>query len=79
MTPNEYKIFTLLAARPEKIFTRDEIIERALGDDFDGFDRAVDTHIKNLRAKIADDPKNPRYILTVYGMGYRFHSEEGMA
>jgi DNA-binding response OmpR family regulator len=74
LTPNEYKILTLLAGRPEKIFTRDEIIEKALGDDFDGFDRAVDTHIKNLRAKIADDPKNPRHILTVYGMGYRFQA-----
>jgi DNA-binding response OmpR family regulator len=74
LTPNEYKILTLLASRPEKIFTRDEIIERAFGDEYDGFDRAVDTHIKKLRAKIADDPKKPRYILTVYGMGYRFHS-----
>jgi DNA-binding response OmpR family regulator len=74
LTPNEYKILTLLASRPEKIFTRDEIIDTAFGDEYGGFDRAVDTHIKNLRAKIADDPKNPRYILTVYGMGYRFHS-----
>ena len=72
LTAKEYNILTLLARRPEKIFTRDEIIERALCDDFDGFDRAVDTHIKKLRAKIGDDAKTPRYILTVYGMGYRF-------
>ncbi|GHV82906.1 DNA-binding response regulator [Spirochaetia bacterium] len=75
LTTKEYKILSLLAGRPEKIFTRDEIIERALGEDFDGFDRAVDTHIKKLRAKIKDDPKTPQYILTVYGMGYRFKND----
>jgi DNA-binding response OmpR family regulator len=62
---------SLLAATPEKVFSRDEIIEHALGYDFDGFDRAIDTLIKKLRAKIGDD-----YILTVYGMGYRFRSAE---
>jgi DNA-binding response OmpR family regulator len=71
LTPNEYKILKLLMSRPQKIFTRDEIIERALGDDFDGFDRAVDTHVKNLRQKIGDNPKSPAYIKTVYGMGYK--------
>ncbi|MDR3048562.1 MAG: response regulator transcription factor [Elusimicrobiota bacterium] len=71
LTSNEYKILTILALRPEKIHTRDEIIEKALGDDFDGFDRTVDTHIKNLRQKIGDD-----YIATVYGMGYRFKNKE---
>jgi DNA-binding response OmpR family regulator len=63
-------------ARPAKIWTRDEIIEEIKGDDFDGFDRAVDTHIKNLRRKLGDDPKSPRYIVTVYGMGYRFGGME---
>ncbi|GHT48811.1 DNA-binding response regulator [Spirochaetia bacterium] len=72
LTPNEFKILQLLSSRSEKIFTRDEIIEHALGADFEGFDRAVDSHIKNLRAKIGDDPKNPMHIITVYGMGYRF-------
>jgi DNA-binding response OmpR family regulator len=71
LTHNEYRILELLASRPHKIFTRNEIIERVKGDDFDGFDRAIDTHIKNLRQKIGDDPKNPQYIETVYGMGYR--------
>jgi DNA-binding response OmpR family regulator len=70
LTRNEYCILTLLMARPAKIFTRDEIIEAIKGDDFDGFDRAIDSHIKNLRQKIEDDPKHPRYIETVYGMGY---------
>jgi DNA-binding response OmpR family regulator len=72
LTANEYRILILLMSRPAKIFTRDEIIERVKGYDYDGFDRAVDTHIKNLRQKIGDDPKQPKYIITVYGMGYRF-------
>jgi DNA-binding response OmpR family regulator len=71
LTHNEFQILALLISRPAKIFTRDEIIEQVKGGGYDGFDRAVDTHIKNLRQKIGDDPKNPRYILTVYGMGYR--------
>jgi DNA-binding response OmpR family regulator len=72
LTRDEYNILTLLMARPVKIFTRDEILEAIKGEDYDGFDRSVDTHIKNLRAKIGDDPRSPRYIVTVYGMGYRF-------
>ncbi|MDR0785386.1 MAG: response regulator transcription factor [Treponema sp.] len=70
LTSNEYRIFELLASRPEKIFTREEIINKTK-DDFDGFDRAIDLHIKNIRKKLGDDPKAPRYIETVYGMGYR--------
>jgi DNA-binding response OmpR family regulator len=72
LTPNEYKILITLMSRPAKIFTRDEIIGSIKGDDYEGFDRAVDTHIKNIRQKIGDDPRTPAYIQTVYGMGYRF-------
>jgi DNA-binding response OmpR family regulator len=75
LTPNEYRILALLMSRPHKIFTRDEIIAGVKTDEYDGFDRAVDSHIKNLRQKIEDDSRNPRYILTVYGMGYRFGEE----
>jgi DNA-binding response OmpR family regulator len=71
LTRDEYHILTLLMSRQAKIFTRDEILEAVKGDDFDGFDRSIDSHIKRLRAKIGDDPKAPRYIVTVYGMGYR--------
>jgi DNA-binding response OmpR family regulator len=71
LTRDEYSILTLLMSRPAKIFTREEILEAVKGDDYDGFDRSVDTHIKKLRAKIEDDPKTPKYIITVYGMGYR--------
>ncbi|MDR1505719.1 MAG: response regulator transcription factor [Treponema sp.] len=71
LTAHEYRILALLMSRPSKIFTREEIISNVKGDDYDGFDRAVDTHIKKIRQKIGDDPKSPRYIQTVYGMGYR--------
>lgn len=72
LTPNEMKILSALLKYPGKIFTRAELIDIALGDEFDGFDRAIDSHIKNLRQKIEDDPKNPVYILTVHGLGYKF-------
>ncbi|MDR3247622.1 MAG: response regulator transcription factor [Treponema sp.] len=76
LTPNEYRILALLISRPQKIFTRDEIIETTKSDDYDGFDRSIDAHVSNLRQKIEDDPKNPRFVKTVYGMGYRFGGEE---
>jgi DNA-binding response OmpR family regulator len=71
LTRDEYNILTLLMSRQAKIFTREEILDAVKGDDFGGYDRSIDSHIKRLRAKIGDDPKAPRYILTVYGMGYR--------
>jgi len=76
LTRDEYNILALLMSRQTKIFTREEILEAVKGDDYDGFDRAVDTHIKKLRAKIGDDSKAPRYIVTVYGMGYRLGEPE---
>jgi DNA-binding response OmpR family regulator len=76
LTRDEYNILALLMSRQTKIFTREEILEAVKGDDFDGFDRAVDTHIKKLRAKIGDDSKMPQYIVTVYGMGYRLGVHE---
>jgi DNA-binding response OmpR family regulator len=71
LTRDEYSILTLLMSRPAKIFTREEILEAVKGDSYDGFDRSVDTHIKKLRAKMDDDSRSPKYIITVYGMGYR--------
>jgi DNA-binding response OmpR family regulator len=76
LTRDEYNILSLLMSRQTKIFTRDEILEAVKGDDFDGFDRAVDTHIKKRRAKIGDDSKAPQYIVTAYGMGYRVGEPE---
>ncbi|MDR1287924.1 MAG: response regulator transcription factor [Treponema sp.] len=72
LTRDEYNILALLMSRQEKIFTREEILETVKGGDYDGFDRSVDSTVKRLRSKIGDDPKTPKYIVTIYGMGYRF-------
>lgn len=72
LTPNEFKILSILSKYPNKTFTRDDLIEVAFGMDFEGFDRTIDSHIKNLRAKIETDSSNPIYILTVRGVGYKF-------
>ena len=72
LTPNEFKILTALIKYPNKVFTREDLILNALGDEFEGFDRAVDSHIKKLRQKIETDSKNPVYILTIHGVGYKF-------
>jgi DNA-binding response OmpR family regulator len=77
LTRDEYNILTLLMSRPAKIFSREEILEEVKGDGYDGFDRSVDTHIKKLRAKIEDDSRTPKYIITVYGMGYRVGVPDG--
>lgn len=75
LTPSEYRLLELLAKYPGRCFTRTELVEFAFGDNFDGFDRAVDSHIKNLRQKIENDSRNPIYIQTVFGIGYRFGGE----
>jgi len=75
LTPNEYKLLMTMVRYPDKTFTREELICMVLGEDFDGYDRTIDTHIKNIRQKIESDPKNPKYILTVHGIGYRFGGE----
>ena len=72
LTATEFKILELFAAHPGRVFTRLQIVEQTQGDSFDGYDRTIDVHIKNLRRKLEDNPKEPRYILTVYGVGYKF-------
>ncbi|MCF6461327.1 response regulator transcription factor [Clostridium sp. Cult3] len=72
LTTNEFKILIALLTNPGQVFSREQLIEIAFGYDYDGFDRTVDTHIKNIRQKIENDPKNPAYIITVYGAGYKF-------
>lgn len=71
LTPHEFNILLTLAKHPKKTFTREELIECALGGDFDGYDRVIDTHIKNIRQKLGDDGRTPRYLLTVHGVGYK--------
>jgi DNA-binding response OmpR family regulator len=75
LTPNEYKLLLTMVKYPDKVFTREELISIALGEDFNGYERTIDTHIKNIRQKIESDPKNPKYILTIHGIGYRFGGE----
>jgi DNA-binding response OmpR family regulator len=74
LTSNEFKILIALLINPGQIFSREQLVNKAFGIDYDGFDRTIDTHIKNIRQKIEDDPKKPRYIISVYGMGYKFIS-----
>ena len=71
LTATEWRLVELLATRPGRIFTRAEIVDRALGEDYDGFDRTVDAHVRNLRKKIEVDPGIPRVVETVRGLGYR--------
>jgi len=72
MTPTEFKILQRLAERPNHVFTRLQLVNVVLGYDFEGYDRTIDAHIKNIRQKIDDNPRTPLYIKTIYGLGYRF-------
>ena len=72
LTASEFRILRTLAGQPGKIFTREELIEKALDYHFEGYDRTVDAHVKNIRRKIESDPRKPYFIQTVYGVGYRF-------
>lgn len=75
LTPSEFKVLLTLAQNPNKVFSRSHLVSLAFGHNFDGYDRTVDTHIKNLRQKIEDNVKEPKYIVTVYGVGYKFEGE----
>ena len=75
LTSTEFKVFLTLASAPHKVFTRETLIENAFGHQFEGYDRSIDVHIKNIRRKLEDDPRNPTFILTVYKVGYKFIGE----
>lgn len=75
LTPNEFKLLSTLIKYPKKSFTREELIEIAFGYGYDGYERTIDSHIKNLRNKIEDDSASPKYIMTVRGIGYKFGGE----
>ena len=77
LTPIEFKVLGALVKEPGRVFSRAQIIEKALGDDFDGFDRTIDVHILKLRRKLEPDPHNPRYIKTIYGAGYKLLENNG--
>ena len=76
LTPTEFRMLETLAGHPNQVFTRMQLIDRVHGHAFEGYERTVDAHIKNLRSKIEHDPRNPRFILTVYGVGYKFQRPE---
>jgi DNA-binding response OmpR family regulator len=71
LTAVEFKLLGVLAKEPGRVFSRAQLIEKALGYDFEGFDRTIDVHILNLRRKIELDPKHPKYVKTVYAAGYK--------
>jgi DNA-binding response OmpR family regulator len=72
LTAVEFKLLFALAATPQKIFTREELIDKVMGYRFEGYERNIDSHIKNIRHKLGDDPHFPVFVLTIYGLGYRF-------
>jgi len=75
LTTTEFDLLTVLARQPGRVFSRMELLDRVQGTAFEGYERTIDVHIKNLRKKLEPDPRHPTYILTVYGAGYRFVEE----
>lgn len=72
LTPTEFSLLAAMAAQPGRVFKRLQLLDATQGDAYEGYERTIDAHIKNLRAKLEPDPKQPRYIETVFGVGYRF-------
>jgi DNA-binding response OmpR family regulator len=72
LTPTEFSLLVTLAEQPGRVFSRFQLLEATQGSAYEGYERTIDAHIKNLRAKLEPDPKNPKYIETVFGVGYRF-------
>lgn len=75
LTPSEFDLLAILMAAPGRAFTRSELLDRLQGDAAEAYERTIDVHIRNLRTKIEPDPSKPRYVETVYGVGYRFAEE----
>jgi two-component system, OmpR family, response regulator RegX3 len=74
LTASEFKLLMTLGRYPGRVYSRMELVEKVLGYDFEGYERTIDSHVKNLRAKLEDDPRDPTYIYTVHGVGYRFEA-----
>lgn len=71
LTRSEFDLLLALASRPGRVYSRYELIGRVQGYDYEGYERTIDAHVKNLRRKLGDDPRNPRYVVTVTGVGYK--------
>lgn len=78
LTPSEFTLLETMASSPGRVFSRLQLLEATQGDAYEGYERTIDAHIKNLRAKIEPDTKNPTYIETVFGIGYRFSKEAAL-
>ena len=76
LTPSEFDLLAILMAVPGQVFSRADLLERLKGNSFENVERTVDVHIRNLRAKVEPDSANPQYVLTVFGVGYRFSEDE---
>jgi len=76
LTPSEFDLLATLMSAPGRAFSRLELLDRLQGTTYEGYERTIDVHVKNLRAKIEPDPSKPRYVETVYGVGYRFAPEQ---
>jgi DNA-binding response OmpR family regulator len=72
LTPTEFQLLATLACQPGRVFTRTQLLDAVRGTEIDSFERAIDTHIKNIRRKLEADTRNPQYVFTVYGIGYKF-------
>ena len=71
LTPVEFDLLRVMAESPGRVYSRMQLLDKVQGDAYEGYDRTVDSHIKNLRKKLEPDPEHPRYIITVYGVGYK--------
>ena len=75
LTPTEFDLLAVFLQHPGRAFSRLELLDRVQGDAYEGYERTVDAHIKNLRAKLGEDPRRPRFIQTVFGVGYKLGAE----
>ncbi len=75
LTKTEFDILETMARHPGRVYTRLQLLEAASGDAYEGYERTVDAHIKNLRKKLEDDPREPRFVKTVFGVGYKVEVE----
>jgi DNA-binding response OmpR family regulator len=75
LTPSEFNILLAMASQPGRAFSRMDLLDAAQGESYEGYERSIDVHIKNLRQKLGDEPRDPTYILTVYGVGYKFNDK----
>jgi len=75
LTSTEFELLAMMMRQPGRVFTRGQLLDAVRGEELESLDRVIDAHIKNLRRKLEPDPRNPRYVLTVYGVGYKFAEE----